>query len=298
MKSIKNAGRKVLSAILAAAMIAGMMPQLPAAEVQAAESGALTSVESATANANIVTVNFNDGIQAKITFLEGDIFRYNVDPSGEFSEYATTVYGYSTKIPQYPDSSAEYSHPEATVSEADGYIVITAGDTTIKFEKATAKMSVAYKDNVVMEESEALVLGSDTTQTLVKKDGEDFFGGGTQNGRFIHTGESINIKNESNWVDGGVASPNPFYYSSEGYGVLRNTFLPGVYDFGKTAADTVTTVHGENEFDAYYFLSDGTNTTEVVQDVLNGYYRFLSLVQKYIIWDHFEKSQENCQGSL
>ena len=35
-------------------------------------------------------------------------------------------------------------------------------------------------------------------------------GGGTQNGRFVHTGETINIANESNWTDGGVASPNPF----------------------------------------------------------------------------------------
>ena len=133
-------------------------------------------------------------------------------------------------------------------------------------------MSVAYKNEVVMEEKEALVLGDQTTQTLVKNDGEDFFGGGTQNGRFIHTGESINIKNESIWVDGGVASPIPFYYSSNGYGVLRNTFLQGVYDFGKTEADTVTAYHKEKEFDAYYFLSDGDNITSVVQDLLKGYY--------------------------
>ncbi|MBQ8857232.1 MAG: discoidin domain-containing protein, partial [Lachnospiraceae bacterium] len=275
MKGIKNLGRKALSAILAAAMVAGMVPQLPAAEVQAAESGALTAVESATAANNIVTVNFNDGIQGKITFLEGDIFRYNVDPSGEFSEYATVMYpqlNTTVKIPQYPDSSDEYSHPGATVSEADGYIVITAGDTTIKFEKATAKMTVAYKDNVVMEESDALVLGSQTTQSLVKHDGENFFGGGTQNGRFIHTGETINIANESNWVDGGVASPNPFYYTSEGYGVLRNTFLNGKYHFGSTKDGVVEAVHNENEFDAYYFLSDGESSTEVVQDILNGYY--------------------------
>ena len=271
MKQFEKAGRKVLSAILAAAMIAGMLPQLPAAEVKAAD-GSLTAVESATAADNIVTVKFNDGVTGKITFLEGDIFRYNVDPSGVFSEYATTVYGNTVKIPQYPDSYEAYSHPEAKVSEADGYVVITAGDTTIKFEKATAKMSVAYKGEVVMEEKEALVLGDQTTQTLVKNDGEDFFGGGTQNGRFIHTGESINIKNESIWVDGGVASPSPFYYSSNGYGVLRNTFLQGVYDFGKTEADTVTAYHKEKEFDAYYFLSDGDNITSVVQDLLQGYY--------------------------
>ena len=271
MKAFPQACRKILSAILAAVMIIGFIPAAAPVEVQAAD-GALTAVQSAVASDNIVTVTFSNGINGKITFLEGDIFRYNVDPSGAFSEYATTVYGNTVKIPQYPDSYSAYSHPSATVSEAEGYIVIEAGDTTIKFEKATARMTVLYKGKVVMEEKEALVLGSQTTQTLVKKDGEDFFGGGTQNGRFLHTGESINIKNESNWVDGGVASPNPFYYSTEGYGVLRNTFLPGVYDFGKTENGTVSAVHNENEFDAYYFLSDGATVTETVQELLAGYY--------------------------
>ena len=151
MKAFKKNCRRVLSAILAAAMVIGLVP---ATETKAA-NGSLTSVESAAASANIVTVKFNNGIRGKITFLEGDIFRYNVDPSGAFSEYATTVYGNTVKIPQYPDSYDAYSHPSASVSEAGGYIVIEAGDTTIKFEKATAKMSVAYKGDVVMEEKEA-----------------------------------------------------------------------------------------------------------------------------------------------
>ena len=117
MKKVKSLSRKVLSAILAAAMVVGLVPAMPAAEVQAA-NGALTSVVSATASDNIVTVNFNDGIKGKITFLEGDIFRYNVDPSGAFSEYATKVYGNTeVKIPQYPDSYKAYSHPAAKVSE-------------------------------------------------------------------------------------------------------------------------------------------------------------------------------------
>ncbi len=71
-------------------------------------------------------------------------------------------------------------------------------------------MTVKRGDKVVMEEKAALDLDkSATVQTLAKHDGENFFGGGTQNGRFIHTGNTINIANESNWVDGGrrVAQP-------------------------------------------------------------------------------------------
>ena len=260
--------KRILAAVLAAVLVIAAAP----AAVSRAAGGSLAGVQSATARDNIVTLTFAGGIKGRITFLEGNIFRYNVDPSGVFSEYATTVYGNSAKIPQYPDSYDAYSHPGATVSEAGGYIVIEAGETTIRFEKSTAKMTVSYNDKVVMQEQEALSLGSDTVQTLVKNEGEDFFGGGTQNGRFIHTGESIHIANESDWVDGGVSSPSPFYYSTSGYGVLRNTFLPGVYDFGKTQEGTVRTVHSENEFDAYFFLSDGENAAEVVQDLLGGYY--------------------------
>ena len=190
-----------------------------------AAAAPLAGVESAAVNAErnyVVDVNFADGIKGKITFLEDGIFRYNIDPSGEFSAYAAPRdEAHAARIQAQPDASKKYAHPQANVSEKDGAIVITAGTTTISLDKATAKMTVRSGDSVVMEEAAPVDLSDGSTvQTLVKHDGEDFFGGGTQNGRFIHTGNSINIKNESNWVDGGVASPNPFYWSSAGYGVL------------------------------------------------------------------------------
>ena len=52
-------------------------------------------------------------------------------------------------------------------------------------------------------------------------------------------------KSENNWVSGGVASPNPFYWSTNGYGVVRNTFKQGVYDFGKTNNNEVEATHSE-----------------------------------------------------
>lgn len=124
-----------------------------------------------------------------------------------------------------------------------------------------------------MEESEPLKIGDKSTvQHLVKDEGENFFGGGTQNGRFVHTGKAINIANESAWVDGGVASPNPFYWSSDGYGVMRNTFSDGKYDFGVSDEGAVAATHQESEFDAYYFVTDDDSTAEVAQDILRGYY--------------------------
>lgn len=252
-------------------------PMLPTDVFAAPEEfrGQLSSVTDVKDDGNVVYVEFNDGaVEAKITFLEDGIFRYNVDPTGEFSKYAKPKSeSHKGRIQQRPDESDEYSHPEAKVAEDDENWTITAGTTSIVFDKDTALMTVKNGDQVVMQEKEPLRINdSSTVQTLVKQESEDFYGGGTQNGRFVHTGESINIVNESGWTDGGVASPNPFYYTTGGYGVLRNTFADGWYDFGEDSADTVTAEHREAELDAYYFVSDTADKTSTVQNLLQDYY--------------------------
>ena len=224
---------------------------------------------------NVAYVTFNDNVTAKITFLEPGIFRYNVDLSGDFSAYATPrSKSHTAKIQAQPDTSDKYSKPAATVNETEGAFEVSDGTVTLSFEKATGKMQLKRGDRVVFSEDEPLTITkSSTTQSIADTDA-DYFGGGTQNGRFIHTGKSINIKNESNWVDGGVSSPNPFYWSTAGYGVMRNTFAEGRYDFGSSVAGSVDAQHKDGEFDAYYFVSDDANTTaSVAQDVLREYYK-------------------------
>ena len=246
------------------------------ASVKSGELQSVTEVKVDQKDKNIVWVTFGNGMQGKITFLDDNIFRYNVDPSKEFGNYAPVRSGYpeTGRIPQYPDSSDKYAHPNASVSKTSAGYDIKAGNVTISFD-ATAKMSVKANNKVVMQEKEPLSVGSSAVQTLVKNDkvNEQFFGGGTQNGRIIHTGNVINIANESGWNDGQVSSPSPFYYTTNGYGVLRNTFQAGSYDFGNKKADTVRTTHSEKEFDAYYFVSDKESNREVVQELLNGYFK-------------------------
>src|SRR5699024_10168989 len=103
-------------------------------------------------------------------------------------------------------------------------------------------------------------------------DDEYFFGGGTQNGRFTHKGKSINIANESGWTDGEVSSPNPFYWSTEGYGVLRNTFQDGKYYFGEASKEVIATTHNESEFDAYYVVSNDAEVNDKAETLLSDYY--------------------------
>ena len=223
---------------------------------------------------NIVTISHVNGEKTKITFLENNLFRLDMEPDGNdesFKEYATpNDSSHTGRIVQQSDNSNEYTKPTPSISNDPGVYTISVKDgVSLEISKEDATMTLKRSDgSVVWQEAKPVQYkNGSTVQTFVKNSGENFFGGGTQNGRFVHTGESINIANENNWVSGGVASPNPFYWSTNGYGVVRNTFKKGVYDFGKSNSSEVETSHSEKRLDAYYFVGD-TPTS-----ILQGYFK-------------------------
>ncbi|CAK9051263.1 unnamed protein product [Durusdinium trenchii] len=81
-----------------------------------------------------------------------------------------------------------------------------------------------------------------------------FYGGGMQNGySYDHTGRLVIIQepgDDDGWDAGARANPVPFFMSSTGYGCLRNTFMPGNYNFSSPA----TFSHDEKGLDAFYFV--------------------------------------------
>ncbi len=277
LKRARTFAKKATALVTVFGMAASLIPAVPMQAKAADFTGQLTEVKSVEVdkdNNNIVWVTFNDNIKGKLTFLEDGIFRYNVDPSGEFSKYAApNSSSHKGIIQQYPDESEKYSHPEAAVTSDNSSYTVKSGDVSIIFDKSTAKMTVKEKNETVMEEEAALSISTGgTIQTIKKQNGENFYGGGTQNGRFVHTGEAISIAN-GGWTDGGVASPSPFYYTTGGYGVLRNTFKPGRYDFGRSNTEAITTLHNEEEYDAYYFVTEPGNGRNLTQEILQDYYK-------------------------
>ena len=95
----------------------------------------------------------------------------------------------------------------------------------------------------------------------------NFYGGGCQNGRFSHKGRNIWILNTNSWVDGGVASPAPFFWSTAGYALMPYTFTPGVYDFGATEAHTTEVSHETDYLDIFVMINDSA------VKLLNDYYQ-------------------------
>ena len=212
---------------------------------------------------NKVTFEMATGEKIRVSILENDVFRIYMDPKGEFQEDPTP--NSSSHITKIIDKTEDkYSQVVPTVEDGE-IIKVSTEAIELRVDKATGKMElVNKKDNkTIWKEAEALKYKeNETIQTLEASEDEYFYGGGQQNGRFSHKGKIINIKNENNWVDGGVSSPTPFYFSTNGYGVMRHTFKPGEYDFEATEDGKVITKHEEQRFDAYYFIDE--KPTEII----------------------------------
>ncbi|MEG1287631.1 MAG: glycoside hydrolase family 31 protein [Clostridium sp.] len=225
------------------------------------------AVESFKTEGNIVTIKMVTGEQVRVSLLSDKVFRLYMDPTGTFQEDPTpNGEDHTTTIRAKAD--AEYEGVTPNVEDGD-ILKISTNSIELRVEKATGKMELINKETnkTMWKEAEPLKYKSnETIQTLETTSDEYFYGGGVQNGRFSHKGESINIVNENNWVDGGVASPTPFYWSTTGYGIMRNTFKPGQYDFASRGSGLVTTKHNEKRFDAYYFIDEKPN------EIINGFY--------------------------
>ncbi len=156
------------------------------------------------------------------------------------------------------------------ILEGDKEVTISTGKAKVIFDKNTALFRIIDTDKgqTVAEQTAPAVFSDDkVTLSLREKSDEYYFGGGVQNGRFSHKGKKIEIVNTNNWVDGGVASPAPFYWSTAGYGFMWYTFKPGYYDFGSEKEGTVKLSHETTDLDVFFMVG------EKPTDLLNAYYQ-------------------------
>ena len=228
-----------------------------------------------------VRVSFGEkGLPCRIAFLDETIVRVTIDPAGEFAPYARPLSPeHATRIQAQPDESDVYAHPVAAVRDEGDALAVSAGGTEVLLAKADGRMTLRRRGRAVMREAAPVELGTGlSTQTLERAPGERIFGGGTQNGYAEQTGRVVRIvstpMNSNQWGDGGVASPSPFFWSSVGYGVLRSTFAPGVYDLGATDG-ALACSHEDSVFDAYLLVAEdpGAGLRKVAQSILRAYFK-------------------------
>ena len=239
---------------------------LASALVSSAQAATDVAIKSVTKlNPTTVEVNYANGKQLTIDFYGDNIFRlFRDDNGGVIRDPQATP---AAKI--LVDNARRSVMAVDIRPEADGYVVATSR-VAIRLSKNDGLLSIVdTKTGDTVVESVAPVSFDKGATTLVLKTqgNEYFYGGGVQNGRFSHKGKSIAIENTNNWVDGGVASPTPFYWSTAGYGVMWNTFKPGRYDFGATEEGKVILTHQEDYLDAFVMVD------QQPVDLLNDFYQ-------------------------
>jgi alpha-glucosidase (family GH31 glycosyl hydrolase) len=239
--------------ILAAALalLAGLIISPPA--TAAAPAGQLGNVTGFEADQASYTLSAGDA-KVRVVFLKDDVFRIWLAPDGEFTDPANTP----PSDPAAPSSNivvkTDYGIPSTTWRDRGGYYSLQTRAVEVRAYKAPLRFS-AHRANgsLVWSETAPLSWTDDSaTQELARGATEQFLGGGMQNGRYSHRGQTIKVERNFNWEDGGNPNSSPYYMSSAGYGVLRNTFAPGSYVFN----EPVATTHQEQRFDAYYFVGD------------------------------------------
>jgi alpha-glucosidase (family GH31 glycosyl hydrolase) len=139
-------------------------------------------------------------------------------------------------------------------------ISITTEKINLLIDKNTFLLKIVNLSTraIVVEEVEPVRFEREKiTITLKENPQEYFYGGGVQNGRFSHKGKMIAIENQNSWTDGGVASPTPFYWSTNGYAVMWHTFKKGKYDFGAEKNGIVKLYHETDYIDVFFMIDDG-----------------------------------------
>ncbi|TDO50824.1 alpha-glucosidase (family GH31 glycosyl hydrolase) [Kribbella sp. VKM Ac-2527] len=238
----------------ALALIAGALTTTAAGTAAALPGdtslGAVTAFE---ADSSTYTLTAGSA-KVRVAFLKDDVFRLWLAPDGTFTDPANTP----PTDPNAPASNivakTDYGAPRTSWRDHGGYYSLKTDKIEVRANKSPLRFSL-YRSNGQLVWSETAPLSwNDTSanQSLGRGANEQFFGGGMQNGRFSHRDQTIRISRDFNWEDGGNPNASPYYMSTAGYGVLRNTFSPGSYNF----TDPVVTTHDGKRFDAYYFVGD------------------------------------------
>ncbi|MFE9370694.1 NPCBM/NEW2 domain-containing protein [Streptomyces sp. NPDC006711] len=183
--------------------------------------------------------------EARVSFVAADTFRIQLAPDGAFTDPT----GSDIVLPQGKPPAARWK------DKGDRYELST-DQVTLRAFKSPLRFALDKADGTrLWAESKPLSWTKDTTtQTLARGATEQFYGGGMQNGRgnTSHRDRTVEVGVDDNWNDGGHPNSVPFYLSTAGYGVFRNTYAPNTYAFG----EPVTASAKEQRFDAYYFAGD------------------------------------------
>lgn len=216
-------------------------------------------------NPTTIEVLFSNNQTMLLDFYGENIFRIFQDNTG----------GILRDPAADPEAQILVDNPRKAVTQIEvkdlgDIITCSTKNISIQINKSNSLLKVVNLTNnqIVLEETKPILFEKGKVMLTLKEDPEEYFyGGGVQNGRFSHKGKTIAIENQNSWTDGGVASPNPYYWSTNGYAVMFHTFKKGKYDFGGTEKGLVKLHHDTEYLDLFIMV----NETPVA--LLNDFYQ-------------------------
>lgn len=216
-------------------------------------------------NATTIRIEFSNQEEMLLDFYDDNIFRMYMDTSGN-KLYAPRAIPRAQILADDPREEIT----QLLLEVSDDSISISTEKISVSFNKENTRFRIFSLpgDSLVLESLAPIAFEEGkTVMYLSEKPDEYFYGGGVQNGRFSHKGEKIVIENQNSWTDGGVASPNPFYWSTNGYGLMWHTFKKGVYDFGAKLKGIVRLSHETDYLDVFFMID------EKPANLLNDFYQ-------------------------
>lgn len=247
-------------------MVANATNETPSASTAiTAQAAQADGVQILRINPTTVELCFANHRRVAVDFYGENIFRIFEDHNG----------GVMRDPEAKPEAHILVDNPRTKVgslqiTEQGDEITLASSKAKVIFNKTSGLFKIVNAENgktVATQSAPSTFTPEKVTLTLQEQPDEYYFGGGVQNGRFSHKGEKIEIVNTNNWVDGGVASPAPFYWSTAGYGFMWYTFKPGLYDFGSTQKGSVKLSHESKNLDVFFMVG------EKPTDLLGEYYQ-------------------------
>ncbi|WP_306523653.1 TIM-barrel domain-containing protein [Rheinheimera sp.] len=246
-------------------------------QLQAAPVGNLLNIQS---QHNQIQIQTDQQVLLHIELLKDNLFRLQAGLHGKLTDAGDKA---ATIV-----LAQEYNKVNYQLSDKGAYQLLQTQKFALRIYAKPLKFALYKADNqqLIMQELQPLELGkTQSFQTLSTDANERFFGGGQQNGAFEFKGKTMEISYSGGWEEGDRPSPAPFYMSSKGYGVLRNSWANGSYDF--RSSEYINLNHNEGRFDAYYFVGDS------IQDVLADYTELTGRARLIPRWA-FEYGDADC----
>lgn len=243
-------------------------------------AAAIGNLQQAKLQQNQLLLQTDNQMQLQIELLKPDVFRLQATDGQSFSGAGDKAA--SIVLPQ------TYAPVQYQWTDQGDHQLLTTSAMALRVYKKPLTIALYKADNktLLFKELQPVEISKENSfQTLSSSADERIFGGGQQNGAFEFKGKTMEISYSGGWEEGDRPSPAPFFMSSKGYGVLRNSWANGSYDFRSN--DYMNLSHQEQRFDGYYFVGDS------IQQVLGAYTELTGRAKLIPRWA-FEYGDADC----